>query len=510
MYNEFYGFRENPFELTPNPTFLYLTRSHREALASMVHGIRNRKGFISMTGEAGTGKTTLIHSLLDQLGQNIKTVFIFHTTITFNDLLRTILQQLDLAAVKENKMDLLNQLVRYSVVLENQGKTLLIVVDEAQNLPEEVMEELQMLSDLESKAIRVLFVGYPEFEDKLNSEGLARLRKSVEIRRQLRGLSDEESREYIDHRLKLVGSSSSEIFLPKALDLICGYARGVPRVINTLCDNALSMGHTRSQRKIDFDIVREVIKKIDGPSPQKTIPSSAAVVDQLRSFPFRLPSRVKKVSLVVIAFLFCLGAVLFAVQRYVGQKPVKTWDIESLKSPEVNTDPSPSPAPSQAALTSPPVSAMGREYTVKTTVVVKKGQTLSQLAQQHYGLVNLTLIDLLLELNPTITNVDLILVDQEIKIPDVTEGLLIIPSTNQTYEIHAGTFESADPAKLFSGEPALKKEKIGILPRKVSTRETWYRVIIGKYDSKDDVLKTISYLKEKRLLPAFGGLPNIR
>ncbi len=510
MYNEFYGFSESPFELTPNPRFLYLTRSHREALASMIHGIKNRKGFISMTGGVGTGKTTLINSLLARLDGTVKTVFIFHTTITFADLLRTILRQLDLALVKESRMDLLNQLIQYSVLLQERGETLVIIIDEAQNLPEKVLEELQMFSDMESKTIRIVFVGQPEFEDKLNSEGMWRLKKSIEISRQLRGLSEEESREYIDHRLGIVGSSSSKVFLPKALTLICSYARGVPRVLNTLCDNALSMGYSLSQKKIDLDIVREVISNMEGPALQMTVPSSAAVVHEFRTLPFRLPSLPRKASIITIASMLCLGLLIFLAYRYASRKPTETWDIQSLKSPHVNAKPSSSPTSSQAPPPPASNSAMGRDYTLKTIVAVRKGQTLSQLTQQYYGMVNLTLIDLLLELNPAITNVDLIVIDQEIKIPHMTQGLLIIQSPDDTYKIHAGTFEAPDPAKLYGDELALKGKKIEILPRKVSPRETWYRVTIGEFNRKDEVLKIISLLKEKRLLPAFGGLPNTR
>ena len=153
MYNQFYGFSEKPFELTPNPRFLYLTHSHREALASMTHGIKNRKGFISMTGGVGTGKTSLIHSLLTHLDQKVKTVLIFHTTITFTDLLKTILQELELDTVKENRTDLLHQLIQHLVLMRKRGETLVIIIDEAQNLPQKVLEEIQMFSDLESKEI---------------------------------------------------------------------------------------------------------------------------------------------------------------------------------------------------------------------------------------------------------------------------------------------------------------------------------------------------------------------
>jgi general secretion pathway protein A len=509
MYNEFYGFSENPFELTPNPRFLYLTRSHREALASMTHGVKNRNGFISVTGDVGTGKTTLIHSLLNSLGEKVKTILIFHTTLTFNELLKTILSELHLATVKEDTTDLLRQLTQYLVQMGSRNEMLAIIIDEAQDLPPKVMKDFQTLTPLGSKGLKIVFVGQPDFENKLNSEDLKPLKQSIEIRRQIRGFSEEESAKYIDHRLRLVGSSSSQIFSPEAISLICSYSQGIPRVINVLCDNALLMGFRLSQKKIGIDTIRGAIKNLEGPSPQKTILSSTIVANKLRAFPFEYQFLLRKTPLIITLSLLCLGAFIFLTYRHLQPKSAEILEIKSLKSPEVNTEPSSTSTFSQMTPPSSSIATLGREYTLKKIVAVKKGQTISQLTQEYYGMINLTLIDLLLELNPTITNVHLILVDQEIKIPNITEKLLIIQSADHTFEIHAGTFEIPDPAKLYSDELALKGRKIEILPRKVSPRETWYRLMIGKFDNKDEVLKMIFLLKEKDLLPAFGGLSKI-
>ena len=510
MYNEFYGFSENPFELNPDPKFLYLTRSHRDALASMTNGIKNRNGFISVTGDVGTGKTTLIYSLLNNLSESVKTVLIFHTTLTFNELLKTVLSELHLAAEKEDTTDLLRQLTHYVLQMGSRNEMLAIIIDEAQDLPPKVMKDFQMLAPLISKGMKVVFVGQPDFENKLNSEDLKPLKQSIEIRRQIRGFSDEESTKYIDHRLRLVGSSSSEIFSPEALSLICRYSRGIPRVIITLCDNALLTGFRSSQKKIDVDIIRGVIKNMEGPSPRKTIPFATDVVNKLHGFPFGYRFLLKKATLGIIVSLLCLGAVIFLTYRHLQPKSAEILEIKSLKSPEVDIKPSSTSTASERTSPSTPIATLGREYTLKKIVAVKKGQTISQLTQEYYGMVNLTFIDLLLELNPTITNVHLILVDQEIKIPNITEKLLIIQSADHTYKIHAGTFETPDPAKLYSDELALKGRKIETLPRKVSPRETWHRVMIGKFDNKDEALKMIFLLKEKSLLPAFGGLSKIK
>jgi len=513
MYNEFFGFSEKPFEPTPNPKFLYLARSHREALASMKHAIKNRNGFIAVTGDVGTGKTTLVHSLLTHLDEGVKTVHIFHTTLTFNELLKTILSELHLANIKEDTTDLLKQLALYLRQLSSKNAMLVIIIDEAQDLPPAVMKDLQMLTPLGSKGMKIVFVGQPGFEDKLKAEGVEPLKQSIEIRRQIRGLSEEESAKYIDHRLRLVGGSSADVFSPEAISLICSYSRGIPRVINILCDNALLMGFRLSKKKIDTDTIQEIVKNLEGPSARKGGLSSTTVAAKLHAVPLGLNFLFRKATLIIALSLLCVGAIIFLTHRYLQREPPKISEIKSLESREVAAPPSSTPISSQNTQpppqkTSPlvPVATLGREYTLKRIVAVKKGQTISQLTQEYYGMVNLTLIDLLLELNPTITNVHLILVDQEIKIPNVTEKLLIIPSADHTYKIHGGTFDTPDVPKLYGDEPALKGIKVEALPRKVSPRETWYRVLIGKFDNKEEATKTLFLLKEKGLLPAFGGV----
>jgi len=502
MYKEFYGFLEKPFELTPNPRFLYLTRSHREALVSIVDGIRDRRGFVSMMGGVGTGKTILIHSLLNRLDEKVRTVLIFHTTITFADLLETILHELGLAPVNENRMDLLHQLVQHLAQMGRRGETLLVIIDEAQNLPAKVLEDLQMFCELESKGIQILLVGQPELSDKLRSENLKRLRRSIKTRCQISGLSGAESREYIDHRLRLAGSSSSRIFSPKALSLICDYAQGVPRVINTLCDNALLMGSSSLNKKIDVDIVREVIKNMEGPPPRRMMDSSTAIVRKCRAFLSGLRYLLKKAPLIIIVSLLCLGAFIFLARRHTEQKSAGIWDIRSLERPYVDTESLPTPPPSSS------MAAVGRQYKLSEMIAVRKGQTISELTQKYYGVVNETLIDLLLEVNPKIADVNLIVVGQKIKIPYITEELLMIRSADRAYKIHAGTFENPDSARNYSDHPSLKGKKIEVLPRKVSPRETWYRVMIGKFENKDEALKTISLLRKKGILPAFGTSKN--
>jgi len=265
MFNKFYGFSEKPFEVNHDPKFLYLTPSHQKALDSMIDGIKNRRGFISITGEVGTGKTTLIYSLLENLDKNVKTVYIVNSTVTFKELLKTVLLELSLGILEESEPAFLFRLAKHLTRLVS-DETIAIIIDEAQNLAEDVIRRLQAFSELESKVIQVLLVGQPELEDTLNSQGLGPFKQRMIVKCQIRALTGEESLDYIDHRLKLVGSSSSQMFTPKAISMICSYAQGIPRLINILCDNAFLKGYRLSRKKIDGDIIAEVTKGINGPN----------------------------------------------------------------------------------------------------------------------------------------------------------------------------------------------------------------------------------------------------
>ena len=207
-YNEFYGFSEKPFEVVPDPEFFYPSPSHLNVLTSVVNGIESRKGLMCITGEVGTGKTTLIHFLLHCLEEKVKTVLIVHPSITFEELVSNILLGLDQRVVEETKQALLSQLNGYLTEKIGEDKTLVVIVDEAQNLPAEVMEELGTLFEVSRWVARlqIIFVGAPEFQHKISVPPLTQFCRKIGIRCQISALTEEESRKYMDHRLKLVGS----------------------------------------------------------------------------------------------------------------------------------------------------------------------------------------------------------------------------------------------------------------------------------------------------------------
>jgi general secretion pathway protein A len=284
-YNRFYGFSEKPFEVVPDPQFFYSSPSHLSVLTSVINGIENRENLMCVTGEVGTGKTTLVHFLLHCLEEKVKAILIAYPSNTFEELVSNILLALDQRVVEETKQALLNQLNGYLMEKMGEDKTLVVIVDEAQNLPLEVMEELGSFYEGGRWVARlqVVFVGAPELEYKIRTPRLRQFGREIGIKCQISALTEEESKEYIDHRLKLAGSRSREVFTPEALSTIIRYARGFPRVINIVCDNAFMIGYGLSKTKVDEDIVHQAIKDMKVPAQRKLIPSRiVAAVKEIR------------------------------------------------------------------------------------------------------------------------------------------------------------------------------------------------------------------------------------
>jgi type II secretory pathway predicted ATPase ExeA len=268
LYQPHFGLSQAPFNITPDPSFLYLSASHREGLAQLSYGIRARKGFVVLTGEVGTGKTTLIHALLNDLNGSAHTALIFSTIVSSADLLRTICVEFGLREPKRALQKIGNYLISLNEFLlgsYRKGKNCALIIDESQNLSAEVLESIRLLSNFETsteKLLQILLVGQPELAVRLNSPELRQLKQRVVLRHHLHPLSREECWEYVFHRLKVAGGDRS-ILAFTALESIYSYSGGIPRVINVLCDNALLMGYALRRRDIDAGIIREVAEDLN-------------------------------------------------------------------------------------------------------------------------------------------------------------------------------------------------------------------------------------------------------
>ena len=273
MYESFYGLRENPFEVTPNPAYIYLGKNHQEALANLVYGVSAKKGFIVITGEVGTGKTTLIHYLLGQLnGNNTQTAFLFNPKLTSNDFIKYILKDLGVRVHGQTKAEYLYSLHRYLLNAYRDEKKVVLIVDEAHGLDPELLEEVRLLSNLETsraKLIQIILVGQPELDKTLSQPEFRQLRQRVNMRYHLPPLSRKETEEYIEKRLTVAGAQEP-LFTKRAIQEIYRKSGGVPRSINILCDNALLNAFALYKKVVDAGSIREVAKDLKfGKKPRR-------------------------------------------------------------------------------------------------------------------------------------------------------------------------------------------------------------------------------------------------
>jgi general secretion pathway protein A len=282
MYANFYKLRKEPFNVTPDPTFLYLSSSHKEAIASLLYGIKSRKGFIAILGEVGTGKTTIVRTYLNSINRGkIKLIYLFNPNLTFNALLRDLLAEFDVKPVNDESNKMIAQLHRCLIDQYRKGSNVTLIIDEAQNMPLPTLESLRMLSNLETtreKLLQIVLVGQPELEAMLVRHELRQLRNRIAILAKIHPLSEKESYEYIQSRLDKVSlKKNNRIFTNDALRLIVKRAQGIPRTINILCDNALITGYGYQSSVITADIVKEIIADREG----RRLPRRSALVNAI-------------------------------------------------------------------------------------------------------------------------------------------------------------------------------------------------------------------------------------
>jgi general secretion pathway protein A len=411
MYANFYNLKKEPFHITPDPEFLFLSPSHGEALGSIIYGVGQRKGFVMVTGEVGVGKTTIIRSYLEQEDTSkLKIIYLFNANVPFLSLLKTIFQQLDLVHLTDDIYELVNQLHLALIEEFRKGFNVVLIIDEAQNMPVETLENLRMLSNLETsttKLIQIVFSGQPEFVRKLERQELRQLRQRIAVKSTIQPLTRKESLDYINHRLSKVSTGECAIFTDGALRKIVRHAGGIPRVINVLCENSFVTALGYRQKRITAKIASEVIADFKGKKRR-------------RLFRYALPA----VTTVIILF----GA-LITYKTVVTPSPAtgngRTEQEESRTATRTDTG---TAGVVSATVTPPPsappvaaereVSVPGKADPGRPVVrVVRKGDTLSELITETYGFSSGKLLAFVRENNPSIRNADRIAVGDRIVFP---------------------------------------------------------------------------------------------
>ena len=267
MYKKFFGLRENPFNVNPDPRFLFSTRHTEEAFAVLTYGIQARKGFITLTGEVGTGKTTLLNKLLDWLHeQSLATAFVFNSRLNVTQFLDFMMADFGITCDTRLKSQVLIRLNQWLLERYRAGETAVLIVDEAQNLSQQVLEEIRLLTNLETateKLLQIVLSGQPELEQKLNQPGLRQLRQRITLRCRTYALTMEETAGYIQERLQIAGADGLSIFSAEAIEAVHRYARGIPRVVNLLCEHALISAFVDQKRPVQVGTIDEVAREFD-------------------------------------------------------------------------------------------------------------------------------------------------------------------------------------------------------------------------------------------------------
>ena len=433
MYRNFYDLKKEPFHITPDPEFLFLSPSHKQALGSIVYGVKNRKGFVLITGEVGVGKTTIVRSYLEKIDKpKVRIIYLFNANVTFKDLLRTIYKELGLDVKTDDIVEMLNRL--YQILMEEykKGNTVLLIVDEAQSMPIETLEDLRMLSNLETseeKLLQIVLIGQSEFEKVLDRHELRQLNQRIAIRFTIVPFTEKESMGYIKHRLAKVAVNESKVFTQGALKRIVKVAKGIPRNLNIFCDNALITGFGYKIKPVNTKIVKEVIFDFKGkekPPLWKWLIPPAAL-------------------LLFIAGLFLIypykGLILSGVGNFISSN--KTLSIPKVENPAPSRTKDPAPTKEEMGPTEdkPDISQTEQSTPVKEEIkpleektvqkpsktsspvirTVKKGDSLYKLTRKVYGYADVKLIAWVKQNNSWIKDINNLRVGGEIIFPEISK-----------------------------------------------------------------------------------------
>lgn len=267
MYLEYYSLTEAPFDITPNPRFLFYSPKHREAYNHLLYGIRERKGFVQLTGEVGAGKTTLCRAMLEQLDGQFATALILNPVMSPDELMKAIAIEFGLDVRDLDRLETIEEINKFLLWQVEMGKDSVLIIDEAQDLTDELLEQVRLLSNLEldnRKLLQIVLMGQPELRDRLNNPRLKQLRQRITVRYHLMPLNRCEVNQYIQHRLEVSGAKGAPYFTQPALWRVHRYSGGIPRLVNAVCDKALLAGYVQQTDKIDYGTVGQAVRELEG------------------------------------------------------------------------------------------------------------------------------------------------------------------------------------------------------------------------------------------------------
>ena len=533
MYTDFFNLKEKPFDLTPSPRFLYLGETHKEALALLTYGVVERKGFILLTGEIGTGKTTMVQALLSNLDENVQYVHLSNPLLTAEDFMSYVAFCTFKKKVHfKSKADFLIEFENYLKDTLQHQKNFVLIVDEAQNLSFELLEEIRLISNMETaeeKLINIFLVGQPELNEKLKHPRCRSLLQRISIRHHIKALNLKGTQEYIAARLKMAGAEDGNKIFPKnVINAIFEYSQGYPRMINVLADNALLLGYSRSIRKITTAILKECYEdmRLDEELPGQKQGSKEP--PQAKEIGIRLPVNYLKWAAVLVAVIFAVFAnttkghdiighiaSLIAIRFQESPGPVenRNRDINSLKEmpmiagyeeaeevlqvatkPQVEEQKAPDEPEGKVgtgtnvlgALT---ISAEPAEKlenlnseemeTPWTTIIVKEGDTLTELVLNVYGRADEKVLQLIKKHNPELEDINRLDVGQKLVFPPLSTE-----SPGPVFTVHIASFEPFKPALDMFQKMMSDGYEAYIMPVNDIQKGKVFRVTLGNFRNK--------------------------
>ncbi len=437
MFLEFHKLREQPFNVTPDPRFLYLGPTHREALASLFYGVETGRGFLALVAEPGMGKTTLLLQLLERLQHSARTVLLSQTQCDSRELLRYLLGSLGLDSPSQDIVIMHEKLHEVMTHEISAGRRFVLVIDEAQNLDNSVLETVRLLSNFETpsaKMLQIILAGQQQLANKLASPALAQLRQRIAILGHLDRFPPAETARYIDHRLRAAGYDGGPLFTSGALEAIAAKSQGIPRNINNLCFSALSVGYALGRQRIDSAIVEEAVADLDvgalvrkPGATQRPVPLASARRSEL-SYPLNVKSGFRRRAVGTAALAAVLLLIVFSFSSMLrrgttspeGPTPEEvqvTVAPADLESPDVPSEPTTLgtslPSPSATLEQAGAENGSGETF----TVVVEPKQTLRQISLRYLGRFDSEVVEQILQLNPGITDPNQIAIGQRIQLP---------------------------------------------------------------------------------------------
>ena len=441
MYLDYYRLKREPFYITPDPAFLFLSESHKQAMATIVYGIGKKKGFMVITGGSGVGKTMIARACLARSDSKyLRTVYVFNTKISFADLLEIIFQQLGLPVTTDTVTRMVTDLNLFLIDEHKAGRTVVLIIDEAQNLPVETLDNLRILSNFETeeeKLIQIVLIGQPDLDSLLVKDELHHLKQRIALRTNITALTPVESSAYIEHRLAKAGARDASIFTKTALDLLIKEARGVPRTINVLCDNALITAFGYKEKTVTSKIVNEVIADFNG---------------HTRYFPLRWQTATLVMALfLIVAFAFAFrndnfGSLWTQKQTHIKQvqpasKQLSSAIVADQGAPrQANTQTAPEQTPMKAVptatITQDAPEQKNSQVTPKRTppkteteptktmakIRVKDGDSFIQLTKEFYGRSDTELLKLVKGKNPHIKDVHKLRPGSVVYFPQISDA----------------------------------------------------------------------------------------